>query len=112
MYRYVTHKTHTHTLSLSLSRARARARALSLSLSQVKPAASSAEEGAETHLELVVRTSEDWNRLVLKSHTAEIVVPEIDLYLAPGTLGSTLTTVEGLLAQVLVCVCVCVCVSE
>jgi len=67
---------------------------------QVKPSAASAEEGAPTHLELHVRTSEDWNRLVLKSHTAEIVVPEIDLHLAPGTLGSTLTTVEGLLTQV------------
>jgi C4-type Zn-finger protein len=108
----------THTHSLSLSRALSLSLSpslplpppLSLSLSQVKPAASSAEEGAATHLELDVRTLEDWNRLVLKSHTAEIVVPEIDLYLAPGTLGSTLTTVEGLLAQVLVCVCVCVCV--
>ena len=67
---------------------------------EVKPSAESAPEGAPTTLELRVRTAEDWNRLVLKSHTAEIEVPEIDLHLAPGTLGSTLTTVEGLLAQV------------
>ncbi len=48
-----------------------------------------------------MRASDDWDRLVLKSHAAEISVPEIDLELAAGTLGSSLTTVQGLLTKVL-----------
>ncbi len=49
-----------------------------------------------------MRASDDWDRLVLKSHAAEVSVPEIDLELAAGTLGSTLTTVQGLLTKVVV----------
>jgi C4-type Zn-finger protein len=48
-----------------------------------------------------VRAADDWDRLVLKSHAAEVSVPEIELELAAGTLGSSLTTVQGLLTQVL-----------
>ena len=70
---------------------------------QVQPAASDLGDDVArvTRLECRIETARDWDRLVLKSHTAAISVPEIDLELAPGTLGSCLTTVQGLLSQVL-----------
>ncbi|KAM0682007.1 nucleolar zinc-finger protein [Mitosporidium daphniae] len=43
---------------------------------------------------------EDLSRDILKSETCSIFIPEIDLELAPGTLGGRFTTIEGLLVQI------------
>ena len=43
----------------------------------------------------------DINRDVFKSDTCQIVIPEIDLTLEPGTLGSLYTTVEGMLQKII-----------
>lgn len=42
----------------------------------------------------------DLNRDVIKSDTASVLIPELDLELAPGTLGGLVTTVEGLLSTI------------
>ena len=42
----------------------------------------------------------DLSRDVLKSDTAALAVPELDLELAPGSLGSIYTTLEGTLEKV------------
>lgn len=51
-------------------------------------------------LTLRVEDGEDLSRDILKSESAGLSVPEIDLHLAPGTLGGRFTTLEGLLQQV------------
>ena len=51
-------------------------------------------------LTLHVQDSEDLSRDILKSESAGLSIPEIDLYLAPGTLGGRFTTLEGLLQNV------------
>lgn len=51
-------------------------------------------------LTLKVEDAEDLSRDVLKSDSAALEIPEIDLHLAPGTLGGRFTTLEGLLQQV------------
>ncbi|CAN0317335.1 unnamed protein product, partial [Discosporangium mesarthrocarpum] len=43
---------------------------------------------------------EDFRRDVLKSDTCRMNLPDIDLVMEMGTLGSMYTTVEGLLAKV------------
>ena len=42
----------------------------------------------------------DLHRDVLKSSTASIEIPELDFYMAPGSLGGIYTTIEGLLKQI------------
>jgi len=42
----------------------------------------------------------DLCRDVFKSDTAELIIPEIDLELASGTLGSMYTTMEGLIDKI------------
>ncbi|KAF5798192.1 putative Zinc finger, ZPR1-type, ZPR1, A/B domain, ZPR1, zinc finger domain-containing protein [Helianthus annuus] len=49
---------------------------------------------------LVVRNVEDLSRDVIKSDTASVKIPEIDLELAGGTLGGLVTTVEGLVTKI------------
>ncbi|KAI3679635.1 hypothetical protein L2E82_51175 [Cichorium intybus] len=44
---------------------------------------------------LIVRNVEDLSRDVIKSDTASVTIPEIDLELAGGTLGGLVTTMEG-----------------
>lgn len=51
-------------------------------------------------LTLKVEDAEDLSRDVLKSDSAALEIPEIELRLAPGTLGGRFTTLEGLLQQV------------
>jgi zinc finger protein len=51
-------------------------------------------------LTLRVEDAEDLSRDILKSESAGLSIPEIDLHLAPGTLGGRFTTLEGLLQQV------------
>ena len=46
-------------------------------------------------LTLKVQSESDLKRDLLKSDTAALSVPEIDLELAPGTLGGFFSTVEG-----------------
>nr|UOP57077.1 putative zf-zpr1-domain-containing protein [Thecaphora frezii] len=65
---------------------------------EVKSGAAISEKGRK--LSLRVEDAEDLSRDVLKSETAGFAIPEIDLHLAPGTLGGRFTTLEGLLQQV------------
>jgi len=65
---------------------------------EVKSAAAISPRG--TKLILKVTDKEDLARDILKSETAELTIPEIDLHLNPGTLGGRFTTLEGLLKQV------------
>lgn len=51
-------------------------------------------------LTLRVDDAEDLSRDILKSESAGLSIPDIDLHLAPGTLGGRFTTLEGLLQQV------------
>lgn len=47
-----------------------------------------------------VNAAEDLSRDILKSETAAVLIPEIELELTPGTLGGRFTTIEGLLQQI------------
>jgi zinc finger protein len=47
---------------------------------------------------LLVKKKIDLSRDLLKSETASLFVPEIDLSLGPGTLGGRFTTIEGILS--------------
>jgi len=51
-------------------------------------------------LTLKVQSADDFARDVLKSETAAVEIPEIELELADGTLGGKFTTVEGLLSDI------------
>lgn len=53
-----------------------------------------------TQYTLEATSKEDFRRDVLKSDTAVLELPEIELVLEMGTLGSMYTTVEGLLNKV------------
>lgn len=48
-----------------------------------------------------VQNPEDINRDVFKSDTCFFAIPEIELELQPGTLGSVYTTVEGMLTKII-----------
>lgn len=65
---------------------------------EVKSGAAISETGRR--LTLKVNDGEDLSRDILKSETAGLSIPEIDLHLAPGTLGGRFTTLEGLLQNV------------
>ncbi|KAF5313914.1 hypothetical protein D9619_013049 [Psilocybe cf. subviscida] len=49
---------------------------------------------------LMCEDREDLSRDILKSETAGMTIPEIDLVLTHGTLGGRFTTVEGILEQI------------
>ncbi|ODV57847.1 zinc finger-containing protein ZPR1 [Ascoidea rubescens DSM 1968] len=49
---------------------------------------------------LKVDDPEDLKRDLLKSETCQLVIPEINLDLTPGTLGGRFTTLEGILREV------------
>jgi len=51
-------------------------------------------------LSLSVSCVRDLSRDIIKSETAEVLIPELDLELGCGTLGGRVTTVEGLLCEV------------
>ncbi|KAG0148244.1 hypothetical protein CROQUDRAFT_655160 [Cronartium quercuum f. sp. fusiforme G11] len=53
-----------------------------------------------TRLTLKVTEKEDLSRDLLKSESASLTIPEIELHLNPGTLGGRFTTLEGLLDQI------------
>lgn len=66
--------------------------------SEVKPSGAISDMGSRTTLE--VTTVEDLKREVLKSDSAGVRIPEIDLELMPGTLGGKYTTLEGLMSDI------------
>jgi zinc finger protein len=53
-----------------------------------------------TDVLLSVRSGQDLSRDLLKSDTAAVYIPELDLELQHGTLGGMFTTVEGLLQKI------------
>ncbi|KAK1375687.1 zinc finger protein ZPR1-like [Heracleum sosnowskyi] len=47
-----------------------------------------------------VKNIKDLSRDVIKSDTASVIIPEVELELASGTLGGLVTTVEGLITKI------------
>lgn len=66
--------------------------------SEVKPGGSIPTKGKK--ISVKVLNQKDLSRDVIKSDTAMVIVPELELELASGTLGGLVTTVEGLLQQI------------
>ncbi|XP_022733369.1 zinc finger protein ZPR1-like [Durio zibethinus] len=66
--------------------------------SELKPGGRIPEKGKK--LTLRVENFDDLSRDVIKSDTASVRVPELDLELASGTLGGIVTTVEGLITKI------------
>ncbi|KAG6873049.1 hypothetical protein C0995_003806 [Termitomyces sp. Mi166 len=65
---------------------------------EVKSGSAISEKGKR--IALKVEDREDLSRDILKSETAGLSIPEIDLVLQHGTLGGRFTTLEGILNQV------------
>ncbi|KAE9384652.1 Method: conceptual translation supplied by author [Gymnopus androsaceus JB14] len=65
---------------------------------EVKSGAAISEQGKRMILK--VEDSEDLSRDILKSETAGLTIPEIDLVLTHGTFGGRFTTLEEILEQV------------
>ncbi|CAH8298279.1 unnamed protein product [Eruca vesicaria subsp. sativa] len=65
---------------------------------QLKPGSAIPEKGKK--ITLSVKNIADLSRDVIKSDTAGVNIPELDLELAGGTLGGMVTTVEGLVTQI------------
>ena len=57
------------------------------------------EKGNKFTLQVICHN--DMQRELIKSGTCSVLVPELDLELTPGTLGTQFTTVEGLLRLML-----------
>lgn len=53
-----------------------------------------------TEVTLTVRSAEDLSRDLLKSDTALVAIPELELVLEHGSLGGMFTTVEGLIQKI------------
>ncbi|XP_010435563.1 PREDICTED: zinc finger protein ZPR1-like [Camelina sativa] len=66
--------------------------------SELKPGGAIPEKGKK--IMLSVKNITDLSRDVIKSDTAGVKIPELDLELAGGTLGGMVTTVEGLVTQI------------
>ncbi|GKV45467.1 hypothetical protein SLEP1_g52542 [Rubroshorea leprosula] len=66
--------------------------------SELKPGGRIPENGKR--ITLCVKNINDLSRDVIKSDTASVKVPELDLELASGTLGGVVTTVEGLITKI------------
>ncbi|CAI9773335.1 unnamed protein product [Fraxinus pennsylvanica] len=66
--------------------------------SEVKPGGCIPLKGKK--IKVHVKNTYDLNRDVIKSDTASVKIPEIDLELASGTLGGQVTTVEGLISKI------------
>ena len=65
---------------------------------EVKSGAAISPQGKRIILK--VEDTEDLSRDILKSETAGLEIPEIDLVFTHGTLGGRFTTIEGILDQV------------
>uniref|UniRef100_A0A6N2N8V1 Zinc finger ZPR1-type domain-containing protein n=1 Tax=Salix viminalis TaxID=40686 RepID=A0A6N2N8V1_SALVM len=66
--------------------------------SELKPGGRIPEKGKA--ITLCVKNANDLSRDVIKSDTAGVKVPELDLELGSGTLGGLVTTVEGLITKI------------
>lgn len=66
--------------------------------SELKPGGRTPEKGKR--IVLTVKNISDLSRDVIKSDTASVKVPELDLELTSGTLGGVVTTVEGLITKI------------
>lgn len=66
--------------------------------SEVKPGGAISQLGKK--ISLKVTTLDDLSRDLIKSDSAAVLIPEVDLELAPGTLGGKYTTVEGILDDI------------
>ncbi|KAJ9172934.1 hypothetical protein P3X46_016121 [Hevea brasiliensis] len=66
--------------------------------SELKPGGPIPEKGKR--ITLHVKNINDLSRDVIKSDTASVKVPELELELASGTLGGVVTTVEGLITKI------------
>ncbi|XP_057436587.1 uncharacterized protein LOC130729000 [Lotus japonicus] len=66
--------------------------------SELKPGGRIPEKGKK--ITLYVKNVNDLSRDVIKSDTASVKIPELELELASGTLGGLVTTVEGLISKI------------
>ncbi|KAL8490427.1 hypothetical protein ACS0TY_025585 [Phlomoides rotata] len=66
--------------------------------SEVKPGGPIPDKGKKIIVH--VKNIRDLCRDVIKSDTASVEIPEIELELASGTLGGLITTVEGMISQI------------
>lgn len=66
--------------------------------SELKPGGEISKKGKRIIVHVL--NSNDLNRDVIKSDTACVKVPELELELASGTLGGLITTVEGLVTKI------------
>lgn len=66
--------------------------------SDLRPGGGISEKGKEVRLD--VQEAGDLRRDVIKSETATIQIPELRFEMLQGSLGSLITTVEGVLARV------------
>ncbi|KAG6392157.1 hypothetical protein SASPL_146368 [Salvia splendens] len=66
--------------------------------SEVKPGGAIPEKGKK--IVVRVKNVRDLSRDVIKSDTASVVIPELELELSSGTLGGLVTTVEGLISKI------------
>ncbi|KAG6398152.1 hypothetical protein SASPL_139607 [Salvia splendens] len=66
--------------------------------SEVKPGGAIPEKGKK--IVVHVKNARDLSRDVIKSDTASVVIPELELELSSGTLGGLVTTVEGLISKI------------
>ncbi|VFQ59908.1 unnamed protein product [Cuscuta campestris] len=66
--------------------------------SELKPGGSISDKGKK--ITLHVENVKDLSRDVIKSDSAGVSIPELDLELASGTLGGVVTTVEGLVTKI------------
>ncbi|XP_051125755.1 uncharacterized protein LOC127247782 [Andrographis paniculata] len=66
--------------------------------SEVKPGGRIPDKGKR--ITVHVKNAKDLTRDVIKSDTASVRIPELELELASGTLGGLVTTVEGLISKI------------
>ncbi|PON74172.1 Zinc finger, ZPR1-type [Trema orientale] len=66
--------------------------------SELKPGGRIPEKGKR--ISLRVKNTKDLSHDVIKSDTAGVKIPELDLELASGTLGGIVTTIEGLITKI------------
>jgi len=67
-------------------------------MSDVKAGGAVPEKGKR--ISLHVKGINDLNRDILKSETCTLEIPEFEIHVQPGTMGSRFSTVEGLLTQI------------
>ncbi|KAD7477126.1 hypothetical protein E3N88_00262 [Mikania micrantha] len=66
--------------------------------SELKPGGAIPAKGKK--ISVLVKDTSDLSRDVIKSDTASVLIPEIDLELTSGTLGGMVTTIEGLVTRI------------